>query len=67
MNPFLDAVALRQASFGQGTGRIWLSSLACTGNERALINCPASSNGINSCVHAQDAAVRCDRSGTTGP
>ena len=52
-------MALTEASFGEGTGRIWLDNVQCTGNERTLINCTASSNGVNSCTHAQDAGVRC--------
>ena len=51
--------ALTQASFGEGTGRIWLDGVTCTGEERELVNCPASFSGANSCTHAQDAAVRC--------
>ena len=51
--------ALSGASFGQGTGRIWLDNVACTGSERVLMNCTASSTGTNSCTHAQDAGVRC--------
>ncbi len=53
------AQALSQASFGQGTGRIWLDNVQCTVNERVLVNCTASSSGSNSCTHAQDAGVRC--------
>ena len=48
-----------QAGFTEGEGRIWLDNVQCTGNERTLINCTASSNGVNSCTHAQDAGVRC--------
>ena len=51
--------ALSGASFGQGTGRIWLNNVQCSGSERMLMNCTASSTGINSCTHAQDAGVRC--------
>ena len=47
------------ATFGEGTGRIWLDSVQCRGGEEELINCTASSNGVNSCTHAQDAGVRC--------
>ena len=50
---------LSQATFGEGTGRIWLDNVQCTGSERILVNCTASSNGVNSCVHSQDAGVRC--------
>ena len=53
------AQALSQASFGQGTGRIWLDNVQCTATERVLMNCTASSSGVNSCTHAQDAGVRC--------
>lgn len=51
--------AVGGASFGQGTGRIWLDNVQCTGNEMQLTNCRASSSGVNICVHAQDAGVRC--------
>ena len=47
------------ASFGGGTGRIWLDNVQCTGNETELTNCTASFSGANSCTHAQDAGVRC--------
>ena len=57
---FLGVVALRGANYGEGTGRIWLDNVQCTGNERQLRNCTATSFGVNlSCSHAQDAGVRC--------
>ena len=56
---FSGSVALSGASFGEGTGRIWLDNVQCTGSERELRNCTASTNGINSCIHAQDAGLRC--------
>ena len=46
-------------NFGEGTGRIWLTNVQCTGSEIKLSNCTASSNETNSCTHAQDAGVRC--------
>ena len=54
----LGVQVFSQASFGEGTGRIWLENVACTGNERALMNCSASYSG-NNCSHDQDAGVRC--------
>ncbi len=48
-----------QATFGEGTGRIWLDNVQCTGNEKALMNCAVNSSGINSCSHAQDVGVIC--------
>ena len=57
---FLGVVALRAASFGEGTGRIWLDNVQCSGNERQLRNCTTNTSfGVNSCSHAQDAGVRC--------
>ena len=47
-----------RSHFGEGTGRIWLSDVACTGTEKALIDC-TSSRGANSCTHAQDSGVWC--------
>ena len=56
---------MRQATFGEGTGRIWLNNVQCTGSERGLMNCTASSNGINNCTHAQDAGVMCPTGNVT--
>ncbi len=55
----LGVEALSGASFGEGTGRIWLDNVLCTGCERSLINCTADFSGINYCTHAQDAGVQC--------
>ena len=55
----IGSTALSGASFGLGTGRIWLHSVQCTGSEKKLINCTASSSELHSCTHAQDAGVRC--------
>ena len=48
-----------QAFFGQGVGRVWLTNVQCAGSEQRLLSCAASSNGQNSCMHAQDAGVIC--------
>ena len=53
----LDPEAHGPATFGAGTGRIWLANVLCTGNERELVNC--NSSVVNSCTHSQDAGVRC--------
>ena len=55
----IGAVSFNGGGFGEGTGRIWLDNVECTGSERTLMDCTASSSGINSCTHAQDAGVRC--------
>ncbi|XP_059814549.1 deleted in malignant brain tumors 1 protein-like, partial [Hypanus sabinus] len=47
------------ASYGEGTGKIWLDGVKCKGTEPALDQCPASPWGVNNCSHAQDAGVSC--------
>ena len=52
--------AISSAEFGQGSGSIWLDSVACNGTEPILASC--GHLGINvtaSCSHANDAGVRC--------
>ena len=56
---YIGVQALSQATFGQGTGTIWLDNVQCTGSETTLTDCTASSTGVNTCTHAQDAGVRC--------
>ena len=55
------ATALRAAAqFGPGTGRIWLSNVACTLADPALANCTFGNEiGVNNCNHGQDAGVIC--------
>ena len=49
-----------RAYFGQGSGPIWLDSVACTGSESMLINCSHLGVGVTrSCSHSEDAGVRC--------
>ncbi|XP_074666373.1 CD5 antigen-like isoform X4 [Strix aluco] len=51
--------ALGSAHFGQGSGRIWLDNVNCTGTEAALSQCQARPWGSNSCDHQEDASVVC--------
>lgn len=51
--------APRSAHFGQGSGRIWLDNVNCTGTEAALSECQARPWGSNSCDHREDASVVC--------
>ncbi|KGL98143.1 Deleted in malignant brain tumors 1 protein, partial [Charadrius vociferus] len=53
------------AHFGQGSGRIWLDTVNCTGTEASLSECQARPWGSNSCDHHKDAGVVC--SGITVP
>lgn len=55
------AVAVSDARFGEGSGNIFLRGVQCTGSERYLKDCPASSIDDDLCTHAHDAGVRCQR------
>ncbi|KAL8625954.1 hypothetical protein ACOMHN_012546 [Nucella lapillus] len=47
------------ASYGGGTGPIWIDDLGCTGSERNIASCRHSGYGIHDCRHSEDAGVSC--------
>ena len=60
------------AYFGEGTGRIWLDNLLCTGRETSLRDCGRRRNdgrsgklalGEHDCTHRSDVGVQCKVSG----
>ena len=53
--------AYQRATHGQGTGRIVLDDLFCTGSESSLLDCPSfTPAGTHNCQHSEDASVQCE-------
>ncbi|XP_065121679.1 scavenger receptor cysteine-rich domain-containing group B protein isoform X2 [Paramisgurnus dabryanus] len=50
------------ATFGEGSGQIWLDDLACVGTESSFSTCGGPPWGVNNCGHSQDAGVICQAS-----
>ena len=56
--------ATKLAAFGEGTGKIWMTYVQCTGSESALRECKHSDVGRYSfCGHYEDAGVVCNYAG----
>uniref|UniRef100_A0A8C3JZ38 SRCR domain-containing protein n=1 Tax=Calidris pygmaea TaxID=425635 RepID=A0A8C3JZ38_9CHAR len=51
--------ALPEASFGEGTGPIWLEQVECRGTEPSLQDCWARLGDSGACRHKEDAAANC--------
>jgi len=47
------------AYYGEGSGKIWLDQLGCTGDEDDVFNCKKNYIGVHNCNHREDAGVEC--------
>ena len=56
-----NAVAVERATFGEGTGQIWLDDVLCNGWESNIGECRQQNPGTHNCGHGEDAGVRCPR------
>lgn len=52
-------MATIRASFGRGSGPIFLDDTTCSGDESSLIACPNRGIGRHNCGHSEDAGVIC--------
>ncbi len=57
--------APRDAAFGEGTGKIWLDDVFCSGSENSISNCSHSGWGNVYFGHDEDASVICSVPGET--
>ena len=56
----VDAIAVHNAGFCEGSGPIFLDDLMCTGDEASLLECARGSDiNASDCAHREDAGVRC--------
>ena len=52
--------APHKAHYGQGTGRIILDDLGCSGSESSLYACSHSGPYVHNCGHSEDASAVCE-------
>lgn len=60
------AASTDRAGYGQGTGPIVLTDVACTATENRLVNC-SSNKDTSNCDHREDAGIICVPPFTSGP
>ena len=50
---------MNSATYGQGSGNIWLDEVYCSGSEFSIFNCTIPDLGMHDCDHNEDAGVIC--------
>ena len=61
-NLHVDAIAVTDMRFGQGSGQIFLDEVNCAGTETNLQNeCAHNGFGFHNCDHSSDAGVICQQ------
>ena len=57
--PDSNAIAVKSAAYGEGSGEIWLDEVECFGSESNVHECIHPGWGTHNCGHEKDAGVRC--------
>ena len=58
---FGSALSVRGSTYGEGSGRILMDDVECTGTETTLISCQYSTT--HNCRHAEDVGIICNQPG----
>ncbi|KAJ8306645.1 hypothetical protein KUTeg_017190, partial [Tegillarca granosa] len=72
---FQHGTPYSQATYGRGTGEIWIDEINCSGSETNIDQCGHYAWGTGDCDHSEDASVSCTQpigstvgyNGATGP
>ena len=59
MTIFIGATGQQGATYGQGTGTIFLDTVRCKGSESNILDCSSNSIGTHNCAHSEDAGITC--------
>ena len=54
------------ATFGEGSGPIWLDEVSCSRSDLRLLDCNHRGWNVHNCGHSEDAGIICEESSETG-